>query len=72
MSVESLANTVATAIKAVRDNKGKAEYGVYSGGMVTVESGTYSAVKAVPINLYDGKQVWVQLSADGVAVIIGE
>ena len=72
MSVEKLAATVAEAIRTISDTRGKAEYGVYSAGQVTVNSGTYSAVKAVPVNLYEGKQVWVQITATGSAVIIGD
>ena len=72
MSVQALADVIAGAIKTARDTTGKAQHGVYSGGMVTVDTGCYSAVKAVPVNLYEGKQVWVQISAEGTAVIIGE
>lgn len=70
--VNRLANTIAGAIRLAHDTNGKAQYGVYNGGRVTVDTGTYPAVKAVPVNLYEGKQVWVQISADGNAVIIGD
>lgn len=72
MSVERLAATVAEAIRKISDTRGVAEYGVYSSGQVTISSGTFPAVKAVPVNLYDGKQVWVQLTESGTAVIIGD
>ena len=72
MSVADLANTLAKAIQKARDENGKAQQGVYNDGYVTVDSGTYGAVTAVPVNLYNGKQVWVQVTATGSAVIIGD
>ena len=72
MSVADLANTLAKAVQKAREENGKAQSGVYSGGQVTTASGTYTAIKAVPVNLFDGKQVWVQVTATGSAIIIGD
>ena len=72
MSVESLARTIRTAVDIARNTNGKAQKGVYSGGVVNCNGTTYSAICAVPINLYNGKAVWVQVTDNGVAVIIGD
>lgn len=72
MSVQRLANTIAQAVKYVQDTRGKAQHGVYNNGMVTLDTGTIPATKAVPINLYNGKQVWVQVTNGNTAIIIGE
>lgn len=71
MSVDALTTRIAKALREISSTRGKAELGVYSGGQVTTASGTYAAVKAVPVSLYEGKQVWVQVTADGTAIIIG-
>jgi len=72
MSIQKLADTIAKAVTVAKDTNGKARRGVYSGGMVTVDIGTFPAVKAVPVNLYNGKQVWVQITAGNTAIIIGD
>lgn len=71
MSVKLLAETIAKMRKA-GNNTGIAQRGVYSGGSVITEQGTFPAIKAVPVNLYNGKQVWVQITAEKSAIIIGE
>lgn len=71
MSVEALANRLAKMIQEANNTRGMAELGVYEGGQVTTASGTYAAIKAVPCNLYEGKQVWVQVTAEKTAIIIG-
>ena len=72
MSVQTLATVIADAINIARNKNGKAQKGTYSHGFVTVEEGTLPAIKAVPVNLYEGKIVWVQVTEDKNAVIIGE
>ena len=72
MSIQRLADTIANAVKFVNDTRGKAEIGIYNNGMVTLERGTVPATKGVPVNLYNGKQVWVQVTSGNTAVIIGD
>ena len=72
MSVLELANTIAKAVKYTQDNSGKAKLGVYNNGFVSTDVGNLAAVKAVPVNLYNGKMVWVQVTANNTAVIIGD
>lgn len=72
MSVQQLANLIATAVKKANDTVGMAEKGIISGGTVVTTHGVYRIASACPINLYDGRQVWVQVSEDGkTAVVIG-
>ena len=72
MSVQQLANLIATAVKKANDTVGMAEQGIISGGTVVTTHGVYRIASACPINLYDGRQVWVQVSEDGkTAVVIG-
>lgn len=71
-SVQQLATMIAAAIKRANDTTGMAERGVISGGTVITSRGVYSYDAACPISLYDGKQVWLQVTADGTAVIIGD
>lgn len=73
MSVQTLATTIAGIVKETKDKSGMAMLGVYSGGMVTLEVGTFPAVKAVPVNVYDGKMVWCLVNATKTsAVIVGD
>ena len=72
MSVETLARTIRTAVDIARNTNGKARKGIYTAGVINCDGTAYSAVCAVPINLYDGKSVWVQVADNGVAVIIGD
>lgn len=72
MGVQQLANVIATAVKTATDTIGMAERGIISGGTVVTTHGIYKIASACPINLYDGRQVWVQVSEDGrTAVVIG-
>ena len=72
MGVQQLANVIATAVKKATDTVGMAERGIISGGTVVTTHGIYKIASACPINLYDGRQVWVQVSEDGrTAVVIG-
>lgn len=72
MSVQRLANLIATAVKIATSTIGMAERGIISGGTVVTTHGVYKIASACPINLYDGRQVWVQVTEDGkTAVVIG-
>ena len=72
MSVQQLANTIAAAIKEARSTVGMAERAVISGSTVVTNHGVYTYDSACPLNLYEGKTVWVQITEDGIAVIIGD
>jgi hypothetical protein len=72
MSVQQLASVIATAVKTATSTIGMAEKGIISGGTVVTTHGVYKIASACPINLYDGRQVWVQVTDDGkTAVVIG-
>ena len=72
MSVQQLANLIAAAVKMATNTVGMAEKGIISGGTVVTTHGVYRIASACPINLYEGRQVWVQVSEDGkTAVVIG-
>ena len=72
MSVETLARVIKTAIQKATDSNGKARKGVYNDGMITCDGASYAAISAVPVNLYNGKTVWFQLTETGIALIIGD
>jgi len=72
MSVQKLANLIATAVKEARSTVGAAERATVSGESVVTSHGVYGYDLACPINIYDGKVVWVQISQDGTAVIVGD
>lgn len=72
MSVQQLASVIATAVKTATSTIGMAERGIISDGTVVTTRGVYRIATACPINLYNGRQVWVQVSEDGkTAVVIG-
>jgi len=70
MYIEQLANYLAQCMN--KDDVGMAERGVISGSTVVTDTGSYYYEAACPIDLYTGKQVWVQVAEDGTAVIIGD
>ena len=72
MSVQQLANVIATAVKEARSTIGMAERGVISGNTVTTNHGVFTYSVCCPIQIYDGKMVWLQVCEDGTAVIIGD
>lgn len=72
MSVQRLANIIATAVAEARSTVGKAERATVSGDSVVTNRGSYSYDLVCPINLYDGKSVWIQVTEDGRAIIIGD
>lgn len=72
MSVERLASVIAAAVKKANSTVGMAERGVISGTSVITNHGAYTYDCACPVNLYDGKQVWIQVTESGTAVIIGD
>lgn len=72
MSVQRLASVIATAVKTATSTIGMAERGIISGGTVVTTHGVYRIASACPLNLYDGRQVWCQVTEDGkTAVVIG-
>lgn len=72
MGVRQLADVIQTAIEAAKA-KGMAKRAIYNGNnSVNVDGQIYPSVSAVPVNLYSGKQVWVQITGRGTAVIIGD
>ena len=72
MGVRQLADVIQMAIEAAKA-KGRAKRAIYNGNnSVNVDGQVYQSVSAVPVNLYSGKQVWVQITANGTAVIIGD
>ena len=72
MGIQQLATVIATAVREARSTVGMAERGVIAGDTVVTDRGTYPYEACCPINLYDGKMVWLQVTEDNNAVIIGE
>lgn len=72
MNVESLANLIAHSIKEAKSKIGMAERAIVSGDTVTTTHGVFAYDVVCPVDLYDGKEVWIQISEDGTAVIIGD
>lgn len=72
MSVQQLASVIAAAVKQANSTVGMAERGTISGTSVVTNHGAYTYSLACPINVYDGKVVWLQVTEDGTAVIIGD
>ena len=70
--VQRLANVIATAVKQANSTVGMAERGTISGTTVITNHGAYTYDLACPVNVYDGKVVWLQITEDGTAVIIGD
>ena len=70
--VQNLANLIATAVAQANSTVGMAERAVVSGGVVTTHHGSYAYDVVCPINLYDGKEVWIQVTQSGNAIIIGD
>ena len=72
MSVQKLANTIAKAVFEARSTVGMAERATVSGDMVVTGHGVYAYDCVCPINLYNGKMVWIQVTDAGNAIIIGD
>lgn len=72
MSVQRLATVIATAVRTAQSTVGMAERATVSGDTVVTDHGVYTYDAACPVNLYDGKSVWIQVTEDGTAVIIGD
>ena len=70
MSMQALANFLADILN--RDDVGVAERGTIAGDSVVTSRGSYSYELACPVNVYDGKEVWVQIAEEGIAVVIGD
>lgn len=71
-AVQQLATLIATAVREARSTIGMAELATVSGSNVITGHGAYAYDVCCPINLYDGKEVWIQVTEDGNAVIIGD
>lgn len=71
-AVQQLASTIANAVKKANSTVGMAEQAVVSGGSVVTSHGIYSYTLCCPIDIYDGKTVWIQITDSGDAVIIGD
>lgn len=71
-AVQQLATLIATAVREAKSTVGMAERATVSGDTVVTGHGAYAYDVCCPINLYDGKQVWIQVTEDGNAVIIGD
>lgn len=72
MSVQKLANVIAKAVNEARSTVGMAERATVSGDVVVTGHGVYAYDCICPITLYEGKPVWIQVTQDGNAVIIGD
>ena len=72
MSIQKLADIIAGAVAEARSTRGMAEKGIVNGSDIVTNRGVFPYDLAVDIDLYEGKQVWVQMSEDNVAVIVGE
>lgn len=72
MSVQQLARFLADIVVTAQSKNGVAERGVISGASVVTDRGVYTYDAACPIDLYEGKTVWVQVAEDNTAVIIGD
>ena len=72
-AVQQLATLIATAVREANSTIGMAERATVSGSNVVTNHGVYPYDVVAPINLYDGKSVWIQVAESGdVAVIIGD
>lgn len=71
-AVQQLATLIATAVRDARSTVGMAEIATVSGNNVVTNRGSYAYDVCCPVDIYDGKQVWVQVTEDGNAVIIGD
>lgn len=71
MSIQKLAETIADAVHTAQTSY-KAQRATYNDGNITVDGHVYPAELACPINLYSGKSVWVLISDDGKAVVVGD
>lgn len=73
MNVQTLANLIATAVKTARSTIGMAERAEIKGNTVITGHGVFPFVAICPVDIYDGKQVWIQITEDGrTAVVIGD
>lgn len=69
--INRLASVIAAAVKQANSTVGMAERGTISGTSVITSHGAHPYDLACPVNVYDGREVWVQLTEDGTAVVIG-
>lgn len=72
MSVQILANVIADAVNRANSTIGMAERGTISGTNVITSHGAYAYDTCCPVDIYEGKEVWVQITYDGNALIIGD
>lgn len=71
-SIQELANVIAKAVREARSTVGMAERATVAGDTVVTGHGAYAYDLVCPINVYDGKQVWIQVTQDGNAIIVGD
>lgn len=72
-SIDRLANIIAQAVHTATSTIGMAERAIVSGQTVITSHGAYTYDVVCPVALYDGKSVWVLITADkSTAVIIGD
>ena len=64
-------NTMKAVQEASEKKDGRAQRGEYHGSSVIVGGQSYPASLATAVPLQDGCAVWVQISSNGKAVIIG-
>lgn len=64
-------DTIQAAWEAAEKKDGRARRGEYHGSSVIVGGQSYPASLATAVPLQDGCAVWVQISSNGRAVIIG-
>ena len=64
-------NTIQISREAIAKKDGRAQRGEYHGSSVIVGGQSYPASIATAVPLQDGCAVWVQISSNGKAVIIG-
>ena len=64
-------DTIRTAQEASEKKEGRAQRGEYHGSTVIIGGQSYPASLATAVPLQDGCAVWVQISSNGKAVIIG-
>ena len=70
--VAGLVDAMRTGIRNARKkSEQKAQRGVVQGGMVRIGSHSYPFKAAVDCSTEDGCLVWVQISQNGTAVIVG-
>lgn len=71
MSVNSLGNSIKSAVDKRVNDEARAKRGTIRNGRFVSGSKSYPFTPAVDCNTGEGKKVWAQLSTSGKAVVIG-